>query len=76
MVWAFRVSSAVACLTNLEIDARSTAAYGIAHIFAALTVSNHELRAKALAEKDISPEQFVSLLKDIMILMLLFLLYS
>ena len=45
----------------MEVDSRSTAAYGIAHILAALTVSNHELRAKALAEKDMSTEQYEQL---------------
>lgn len=42
----------------LEIDERSTIAYGVAHILAAVTVTNRELRAKALAEKDISEEQY------------------
>jgi hypothetical protein len=42
----------------LDLDVRSTAAYGLAHILAALTVTNQELHAKALQEKDISPEQY------------------
>lgn len=41
-----------------EIDTRSTAAFGLAHIIASLTITNKELRARALAEKGISPEQF------------------
>lgn len=45
-------------LAKLDLDVRSTAAYGFTHIFAALTVTNSELRAKALAEKDITPAQF------------------
>ena len=48
-------------LTGLVLDDRSTAAYGVAHILAALTVTNRELRDKALAEKEISPEQFKQL---------------
>lgn len=43
------------------IDMRSTAAYGLAHIVCSLTVTNHELRAKALAEKDLTPEQYEQL---------------
>jgi hypothetical protein len=43
------------------LDERSTAAYGIAHILAALTVTNGELHAKALAEKDMTPEQYEQL---------------
>lgn len=43
---------------KLNLDARSTAAYGVVYILCALTVTNKELRAIALAEKDISPEQF------------------
>ncbi len=53
-----RVSPAVASLVALDVDPRSTAAYGIAHILAALTVSNHELKAKALADKEVSMEQY------------------
>jgi len=48
-------------LTHLELDVRSSAAYGLMHILAALTVTNAELKAKALAEKDISPEQYEQL---------------
>jgi hypothetical protein len=54
----FRVGSAIGPLLALDLDMRSTATYGLAHILAALTVSNHELRAKALADKDMTPEQF------------------
>ena len=45
-------------LTKLDLDVRSTAAYGVAHILCSLTVTNRELRALALADKDITPEQF------------------
>lgn len=45
-------------LTKLDLDVRSTAAYGVAHILCALSVTNRELRAIALAEKDITPEQY------------------
>jgi hypothetical protein len=55
---SFRCAPCVGELTSLELDARSTAAYGVAHILSCLTVTNIELRALALAEKDITPEQF------------------
>lgn len=42
----------------MDLDVKSTAAYGLAHIMAALTVTNRELRAKALAEKDMTVEQY------------------
>jgi hypothetical protein len=45
----------------LVVDERSTAAYGVAHILAALTVTNRELRDRALAERDITAEQFQQL---------------
>ncbi len=52
-------------LLQLELDpnvtGRSTAPYGVAHILAAVTVTNNELRAKALAEKDMSVEQYKQL---------------
>lgn len=53
-----RVAACVAELTKLDLDARSTAAYGVAHILSSLTVTNRELRALALADKDITPEQY------------------
>jgi hypothetical protein len=53
-----RVAACVAELTKLDLDVRSTAAYGVAHILCALTVTNRELRAAALADKDITPEQY------------------
>lgn len=52
------MKACVAELTQLDVDVRSSAAYGLVHILAALTVTNAELKAKALAEKDISPEQY------------------
>ena len=52
-------------LLQLDLDpattGRSTAPYGVAHILAAVTVTNNELRAKALAEKDMSVEQYKQL---------------
>lgn len=45
-------------LAQLQIDGRSPAAFGLAYIFATLSVTNMELRALALAEKDISVEQY------------------
>ncbi len=53
-----RVAACITELTKLDLDVRSTAAYGLTHILAALTVTNSELHTRALAEKDISPEQF------------------
>jgi len=61
MVITFLLSRVAACipeLMKLDLDARSTAAYGLTHILCALTVTNRELRTKALADKDITPEQF------------------
>jgi hypothetical protein len=60
---SYRVAASLSSLVNLDLDVRSTAAYGLAHIFAALTVSNHELRKRALAEKDMTPEQYETLSK-------------
>lgn len=45
-------------MSQLQIDGRSPAAYGLAYIFATLSVTNRELRALVLAEKDISVEQY------------------
>ena len=56
-----RVSSCVAELTKLDLDSRSTAAYGICHILCALTVTNRELRMAALADKGVTMEQFEQL---------------
>jgi len=60
---SFRLAPAIQTLVSVSplLDERSTAAYGIAHILAAITVTNSELRAIALAEKDISPEQYEQL---------------
>jgi hypothetical protein len=52
------VAACIGELTRLDLDLRSTAAYGVVHILCSLTVTNRELRALALADKDISPEQF------------------
>ena len=48
---------------KLQIDGRSSAAYGMAHILAALTVTNKELKALALAEKDISLDQYEKMME-------------
>jgi hypothetical protein len=58
---SYRVAPSIGALVAIEVDPRSTAAYGIAHILAALTVTNKELRAKALAEKDMTEEQYEQL---------------
>ena len=44
-----------------NFDPRSSAAYGLAHIFATITVTNHELRAASLAEKEMTVEQYEKL---------------
>jgi hypothetical protein len=60
-----RVAQSMESLLKLDLDpattGRSTAPYGVAHILAAVTVTNNELRAKALAEKDMSVEQYKQL---------------
>lgn len=56
-----RIAKATDALAKIVVDPRSTAAYGIAYIFAALTVTNRELRAVALAEKDMTVEQYEKL---------------
>jgi type II secretory pathway component HofQ len=60
-----RVAQSIESLLQLDLDpattGRSTAPYGVAHILAAVTVTNNELRAKALAEKDMSVEQYKQL---------------
>ena len=52
-------------LLHLDLDpsttGRSTAPYGVAYILASVTVTNNELRARALAEKDMSVEQYKQL---------------
>lgn len=48
-------------ILSLEIDPRSTLGFGIAHILSQLTVTNKELKAIALAEKEISVEQYEQL---------------
>lgn len=56
-----RVAASIEHLLGLDLDTRSTVAYGVAHILAAVTVTNKELHAKALAEKDMSVEQYEQL---------------
>eukprot|EP01041_Mallomonas_annulata_P007218 gene7218-14717_t len=61
---SYRVAAAVApliALTKTSDLSRGSASYGLAHMFASLTVTNHELRAIALAEKDMTPDQFQKL---------------
>jgi hypothetical protein len=55
---SYRVASALSSLSSLELDVRSTAAYGLAYIYAAISITNWELKKNALAEKDMSPEQY------------------
>jgi hypothetical protein len=53
------VAACVEHLLGVDLDAApATASYGVAHILCALSVTNAELRALALAEKDMTPEQF------------------
>ena len=63
---SYRVAASVEHLLALELDASSTAAYGVAHILAALTVTNAELRSRALADKGITPEQFEQLQRELL----------
>jgi tetratricopeptide (TPR) repeat protein len=56
-----RVKSCIAELINLSIPEGSSALFAIAHIFAALTVTNRELKALALAEKEMTVEQYEQL---------------
>eukprot|EP01039_Chlorochromonas_danica_P003633 gene3633-3978_t len=53
-----RVAPLIPALTALHIDGRSSSSYGLAHILAALTVTNRELKALALAEKEMTVEQY------------------
>jgi hypothetical protein len=55
------VAASIEHLLGLDLDTRSTIAYGVAHILAAVTVTNKELHAKALAEKDMTVEQYEQL---------------
>lgn len=55
------MAASIEHLLGLDLDTRSTIAYGVAHILAAVTVTNKELHAKALAEKDMSVEQYEQL---------------
>lgn len=60
-----RVTSIVPSLLTIEkrIDMRSTAAFGLAYILAALTVTNKELKDKALQEKELTTETYEQLMK-------------
>jgi hypothetical protein len=60
-----RVVSIVPALLTVEsrIDMRSTAAFGLAYILAALTVTNKELRDRALQEKEVTSETYEQLMK-------------
>jgi hypothetical protein len=57
-IYIHRVASIAGDLCALVVDPRSTAAFGLAHVFAALTVTNRELQALALAEKEMTVEQY------------------
>jgi len=58
-----RCSNALSRLCSVSKDGRGASAYGLAHIFAALTVTNKEVQERILAEKemDISAEQLAEL---------------
>ena len=45
------------------MEPTSTAAYGLAHIFAALSVTNKELKTRALAERGVTPDQYEQMQK-------------
>lgn len=47
--------------SNGGLDTRSTLYYGLAHILSQLTVTNKELKALALADKELSVEQYEQL---------------
>lgn len=53
-----RISACISELIKLPLTEGSTGVYGLAHIFAALTVTNRELRALALADKEMTVEQY------------------
>jgi hypothetical protein len=46
---------------RLEFVEGSTAVYGLAHVIASLTVTNKELKALALADKEMTLDQFEQL---------------
>jgi hypothetical protein len=58
-----RCSQALTRLCSISKDGRGAAAYGLAHIFASLTVTNKEVQERLLAEKEmeITPEQLEEL---------------
>lgn len=45
----------------MEIDEKSTTSFGAAHILSNLTVTNRELKASLLAEKDMTIDQYEQL---------------
>lgn len=47
----------------MEIEDRSSVAFGVAFILSNLTVTNRELRALALADKDISVDQYEKMME-------------
>jgi hypothetical protein len=50
-------------LCGIDIAERSTIAFGIVHILASITVTNRELRALALAEKDMTVDQYEKMME-------------
>lgn len=60
---SYRTSTCIKELSNLVVDSYSSAAFGIAHIFSQLTVTNRELKAIALAEKEMTVEQHEQMLE-------------
>lgn len=64
---SYRMSAAVTTIIALANDAArmsNTACFGLAHILCSLTVTNYELQLAALAEKEMTPEQYKQL-KDL-----------
>jgi tetratricopeptide (TPR) repeat protein len=55
---SYRIVSCLEEISKVEIDMRSTTAFGIAHIYSQVTVTNRELKALALAEKEMTVEQY------------------
>lgn len=61
---SYRMSAAVTSIIALAGDAArlsNTACYGLAHILCSLTVTNYELQLAALAEKEMTPDQYKQL---------------
>lgn len=53
-----RVVGTLKTLCDLSVDGSHHSAYGLAYIFASLTITFQELRKRAFKDKEISPEQY------------------